>query len=82
MSKQRFNRVHAVCEYLNIANTEFRCKRCPAWEDSVHGKVQRGCYALADEACSIATNGNPWGKSANSAQARRWRKRFVEAQNT
>jgi len=43
--------VHGVCVYLR--NLE-RCKGCSATEDfPPYGEGQRGCYALAAEACRV-----------------------------
>jgi hypothetical protein len=75
----KFNRIHVVCEYLHFGkDADFACKRCPAWESSDYGKVQRGCYGLAKEACNIARVGNPWGKPPNSASAKRYRERMAK----
>ena len=46
--------VWAVCPWLRTHRDESRCHRCPQWEeDETYGPVQRGCYALASEACRI-----------------------------
>lgn len=43
--------VWEVCPYLR--NNE-GCSECPSWEhDEHHGKVRRGCYMLAAEACRV-----------------------------
>lgn len=44
--------VWEVCHYTN-SNNEC-CAHCPQWEDDPdYGKVQRGCYTRAAEACRI-----------------------------
>jgi hypothetical protein len=46
--------VWAVCPHLRTAAEDKRCSHCPKWEDDPdYGKLQRGCYALAKEACMI-----------------------------
>lgn len=71
----RFNRIHVVCEYLHFGeDADFQCKGCPAWELSDYGRVQRGCYGLAKEACNIARYGAP-RKKMPRAKVREWRKR-------
>jgi hypothetical protein len=44
--------VWAVCPYLRDGKD---CNRCPAWGPEEHEgeKCQRGCYALAAEACRV-----------------------------
>lgn len=42
-----------MCRYTR-RNHE-HCNECPRWEKDPHyGKVQRGCYGIAHEACRIA----------------------------
>lgn len=75
MSGLRFNRVHAVCQYLR--NSPKVCKRCPAWERTPpYGKSQRFCYGMAQEVINIAVHGNPWGKGIKRKSVAKWRKRF------
>jgi hypothetical protein len=61
------------------------CKHCPRWEDSHCGKVQRGCFAVANELVNIVQTGNPWRKTKLSARAERsgWvvLPAFLEAQS-
>lgn len=61
------------------------CKRCPRWEDSHRGKVQRGCFAVANELVNIVQTGNPWRKTQLNARAERsgWvvLPAFLEAQS-
>ena len=46
--------VWEVCPYLRMNAEHEGCQQCPTWEeDSDYGKVQRGCYGLAAEACRI-----------------------------
>lgn len=46
--------VWAVCPYLRMHKEESRCHHCPKWEkDKDYGKVQRGCYSFAAEACRV-----------------------------
>lgn len=46
--------VWAVCPHLRAHLEESRCHRCPRWEeDETYGKLQRGCFGLANEACKI-----------------------------
>lgn len=75
---RRFNRIHIICEYLHFGkDPDFECKGCPAWErDESYGKVQRGCYGLAKEACNIARYGKP-GKKMTGKRMRAWRKRVA-----
>lgn len=75
---RRFNRIHVICEYLHFdRDANFRCKGCPAWErDEHYGKVQRGCYGLAQEACNIAQLGAP-RKGMTREKVLKWRKRHA-----
>jgi hypothetical protein len=42
-----------ICPYIQGRDHQ-ECKHCPEWEeDPTHGKVQRGCYAMAEEACCV-----------------------------
>ncbi len=44
--------VWEVCPYIR-AKLE-GCEQCPTWEDDPdYGKVQRGCYGMAAEACRV-----------------------------
>jgi len=46
--------VWAICPWLRAHRDESRCHHCPKWEpDKQYGKLQRGCYAMAAEACQI-----------------------------
>lgn len=46
--------VWELCPYLRMSEDESRCRQCPEWETDPHyGKVQRGCYALSQEACRV-----------------------------
>ena len=48
--------VWEICPYLRMgAGAEQEgCQQCPAWdEDKDYGKVQRGCYGFAAEACRV-----------------------------
>ena len=46
--------VWEVCPYLRLHEDDPRCRQCPQWEDDPgYGKVQRGCYGLAEEACRV-----------------------------
>jgi len=43
--------VWEVCVYTNGLKP---CHHCPRWEDDRHhGRVQRGCYSIAAEACRV-----------------------------
>lgn len=47
----RHARVHVACMYMR--NLE-DCKQCPEWEEHpTYGRVQRGCYSLANELVEI-----------------------------
>jgi len=47
--------VWELCPYTRYEPLK-RCEQCPQWEDDPqHGKVQRGCYMLAAEACRVVT---------------------------
>lgn len=39
--------IHDICAYRH--GSGYECKGCGPWEDSSHGPMQRGCYALATE---------------------------------
>jgi len=44
--------VWEVCPYLRMDMENWQCMGCPAWEDDErHGKVQKMCRGLAEEAC-------------------------------
>ena len=75
--KKKWNRVHAVCEYLRLSRDpkHWDCKRCPAWAPSPYGRVTRMCYRLAKEVINIAKHGHPRGKKATRAQIQQWRAR-------
>lgn len=46
--------VWAVCPYIRLSAEESRCNHCPPWEeDPDYGKMRRGCYGLAAEACRV-----------------------------
>ena len=46
--------VWEVCPYLRGIEHEYRCEHCPRWENHPkHGPIQKGCFALAEEACRI-----------------------------
>lgn len=43
-----------MCRYTR-RNDDPDCNECPRWEQDKHyGKVQRGCYGMAQEACRYA----------------------------
>lgn len=43
--------VWAVCPYVNQME---RCRGCPSREhDETFGEIQRGCRAMAEEACRV-----------------------------
>jgi hypothetical protein len=47
------NMIWEICPYIYSRDLE-GCNHCPEWEeDPVHGKVQRGCFGLAEEVCRI-----------------------------
>lgn len=76
---KRFNRIHAICEYLNRSK-EKACQRCPASEPMPpYGKCQRFCYGIAKEVLDIAIHGNPWGKGTTRKNVARWRKNLGRA---
>lgn len=79
-SVPRFNKVHAMCQRLRDGinlKRDTLCKLCPAWEKlDGHGKCQRMCYGIAQEAINIAKHGNPWGTRAVPKHVKRWRKRW------
>lgn len=47
--------VWEICPYTRSSTKDDdRCHHCPQWEDDPdYGKVQRGCYGMAAEACRI-----------------------------
>lgn len=46
--------VWEICPYLRLHKEHTRCQQCPTWEeDKEYGKIQRGCYAMASEACRV-----------------------------
>lgn len=47
--------VWAICPWLRTHQDGGECKRCPRWEERGRddGPYQRGCYALAKEACKV-----------------------------
>jgi len=47
--------VWEICPYTrSTTHNDDRCHHCPQWETDPHyGKVQRGCYGMAAEACRI-----------------------------
>jgi hypothetical protein len=47
--------VWEICPYTrSTTKDDDRCHHCPQWEiDPDHGRLQRGCYAMAAEACRI-----------------------------
>lgn len=73
---KRFNRVHAICQYLR---GDKPCKGCPAWEDRPgYGRGQRACYGIAREVLRIAQHGHPWRpKHVTRKQIKEWRKRIM-----
>lgn len=57
-------RIHRICPYLRDLKD---CKKCPESEPpwkgyEEYGRVQRGCYGLAEEVYNIAVYGNEWGR--------------------
>ena len=51
-------KVGKVCPYLKVGKYDQPCQKCPEWEDEpTYGKVQRGCYALAEEVCQLVRAG-------------------------
>lgn len=46
--------VWAICPYTRTTQGDTRCLHCPKWEDDPdYGKMSRGCYVIAAEACRI-----------------------------
>lgn len=74
----RHERVHTVCRYLKTAHNgsidyDTACEKCPEFEsDERYGKVQRGCYCIAQEVCNYAKYGNAWGHPVMNWLWRRW----------
>ena len=69
----RIATVHLVCSY--IKGCPDKCKRCPEFEDSEHGRVQRACRALAEEVVMVVKKRGPFTNRSSNAN---WRKRIAK----
>ncbi len=46
--------VWEICPYLRTAAEHEGCQQCPQFEQNeTYGRVQRGCYGMAEEACRV-----------------------------